>query len=227
MTTPTPAQTHPRQNPRRGVVPAQLVQLLLSRRLAVRYVTLLGLGIVGFILCQTVAYWWLPEGLLRGRSGGALAAGGEATGSFGAEWALIAAFNTTVLFVFYVAANLIRFANGVPLGYVPVILMQCYFGVVTGTNSFTLPFEEGKIAPSFYWLITPGFYELAAYALAAAATYEISRWQDVKIHGKTKVVRFQPSQGGWRNPQVSIGLTAAVVVLIAADGWEATTIMGF
>src|SRR5690606_27093947 len=109
--------------------------------------------------------------------------------------------------------------------YNTVIVMQVYFGIITGTNSFTMP-EEGKIAPSFYWLVTPGFYELAAYALAAAATYEISRWQDVKIDGRTKAVRIQPSEGGlgWRNPQLRWGLAVAIGVLVAANGWEASVI---
>lgn len=215
----------PPSGARRRIVPARLVHLLLSRRLGIRFAALLSLGIATFVLCQTIAYWWLPEGLLRGRSISELAAGDEAAGSFGAEWARIAAVNMLVLLLFYVAANLLRFSNGVPLGYLAVIAMQCYFGVVTGTNSFTFPFEGRKIAPSFYWLVTPGFYELAAYALAAAATYEITRWQDVRIHGKTKAVRFQPSEGGWRNPQVRIGLVVAVVVLVAANGWEASNIM--
>ena len=211
---------------RRRIVPSQLVQLLLSRRLGTRYATLLGLGIVTFLLCQTIAYWWLPEGLLRGRSIGALATGEEAAHSFGAEWARIVAFNLLILLIFYVAANLIRLSNGLPLGYNTVIVMQAYFGVITGTNSFSLIVEAGKIAPSLYWLVTPGFYELAAYALAAAATYEISRWQDMRIQGKTKAVRFHPSEGGWRNPQVWIGLGVAIAVLVATNAWEASLVMG-
>ena len=210
---------------RRRIVPAPLVHLLLSRRVGIRFATLLSLGIATFVLFQAIAYWWLPEGLLRGRNISALAAGEEAAQSFGAEWARIVGFNMLILFLFFVAANLLRFSNGVPLGYFAVIVMQGYFGVITGTNSFTFPFE-GKIAPSFYWFVTPGFYELAAYALAAAATYEISRWQDVKIDGKTKLVRFQPSEGGWRNPQVRVGLAVAIAALVAAGGWEASHIMG-
>ena len=202
-----------------------MVALLLSPRLWVRYATLLGLGAATFVVCQAVAYWWLPEGLLRGRSGGALVAGDDAGHSLGLEWARIVAFNMTILLVFYVAANLIRLANGVPLGYNTVIVMQGYFGIVTGTNSFTLQFADGKIAPSFYWLRTPGFYELAAYALAAAATYGISRLQDVKIDGRTKAVRLPPSEEGWRNPRTRIGLAVAMAALIATGGWEASNIM--
>ena len=210
---------------RRRIIPLPLVRLLLSPRLSVRFAVLLSLGVLTFVLCQAIAFWWLPEGLLRGRNAGALVTGDEAASSFIVEWARIAAFNLMILLLFYVGANLIRFSNGVPLGYYTVIVMQVYFSIITGTNSFTMP-EEGKIAPSFYWLVTPGFYELAAYALAAAATYEISRWQDVKIDGRTKAVRIQPSEGGlgWRNPQLRWGLAVAIGVLVAANGWEASVI---
>lgn len=207
------------------IVPSRLVHLLLSRHLGIRYATLLGLGIVTFVVCQTIAYWWLPEGLLRGRSGGALAAGDEASQGFVAEWARIAVYNLVILLLFYVAANLMRLSNGVPLGYSSVTVMQGYFGVIAGTNSFSIPFGDGKIAPSLDWLLTPGFYELAAYALAATATYGISRWQDVRMEGKTRAVRIQPSEGGWRNRQARIGLVVAIAALVAANGWEASNIV--
>jgi len=216
----------PSSRARRTLVPARLVRLLLSPRLGIRFATLLGLGIVTFVLCQAIAYWWLPDGLLRGRSISAIASGDVAAQSFGAEWARIAVFNLAILLLFYVAANLLRLPNGVPLGYNTVIVMQAYFGVLTGTNSFTLRFEAGKIAPSPHWLAMPGFYELAAYALAATATYEISRWQDVRVRGKTRTVRFHPTQGGWRNPQLRFGLAVAILMLVAANGWEASRIVG-
>ncbi len=120
----------PPSGARRRIVPARLVHLLLSRRLAIRFAALLSLGIATFVICQAIAYWWLPEGLLSGRSIGALAGGEEAAQSFGVEWAHIVGFNVFAMFV-YVAANLIRFSNGVPLGYFAVILMQGYFGATS------------------------------------------------------------------------------------------------
>ena len=77
--------------------------------------------------------------------------------------------------------------------------MQAYFGIITGTNSVTIASEVGKIRPSLAWLGHPGCYELGAFALAAAATHEITRWQDARTGHKTTTVRFQPSHGGWRN----------------------------
>jgi Stage II sporulation protein M len=202
-----------------------LRDLLLSEHLGVRVLSLFTLSAAVFVICQTIAYLWLPEGLLRGASLGSVVVGEEAASSFLAEWAVIVGWNLPMLLLFYVAANLVRLANGVPLGYVSVIVMQAYFGVITGTNSFTMAAETGKIAPSVSWLVHPGFYELLAYALAAAATYEITRWQDAKIDGKTKAVRFQPVRGGWRSPQLWRGLILAVGVLLTAGAWEAHNIV--
>ena len=84
---------------RRGIGPSVLVRLLLSRRLGIRYATLLSLGIATFVVCQAIAYWWLPEALLRGRSGGVLVGGEEAADNFWVEWSRIVGFNMVVLFL--------------------------------------------------------------------------------------------------------------------------------
>lgn len=202
-----------------------LKNLLLNEHLVIRFVSLFTLGAAAFLTCQTIAYLWLPEGLLRGGSLSTVVAGDEAASSLLAEWARIVGWNLPMLLVFYVATNLIRLTNGVPLGYFIVVQMQAYFGVITGTNSFTMASETDKIAPSLDWLAHPGFYEILAYALAAAATYEISRWQNVKVDGKTKAVRFHGLHGGWRSRPLWLGLVLAVGVLMTAGAWEAQNIV--
>jgi hypothetical protein len=202
-----------------------LKNLLLNEHLVIRFLSLFTLGAAVFLTCQTIAYLWLPEGLLRGGSLSTVATGDEAASSLLAEWAGIIGWNLLMLLLFYVATNLIRLTNGVPLGYVIAIQMQGYFGVITGTNSFTMGFETDKIAPSVEWLAHPGFYEIIAYTLAAAATYEISRWQNVRIDGKTRAVRFHGLHGGWRSQTLWLGLTLAVGVLLTAGAWEAQNIV--
>ena len=202
-----------------------LKNLLLNDHLVIRFLSLFTLGAAVFLTCQTIAYLWLPEGLLRGGSLSTVVAGDEAAGSLLAEWARIVGWNLPMLLLFYVATNLIRLTNGVPLGYLIAIQMQGYFGVITGTNSFSMASETGKIAPSLEWLAQPGFYEIMAYTLAAAATYEISRWQNVKVDGRTRAVRFHGLHGGWRSHPLWLGLVLAVGALLTAGAWEAQNIV--
>lgn len=211
--------------PPRRVSLRWLKSLLLNEHLLVRFLSLFTLGAAVFLICQTMAYLWLPEGLLRGGGLGTVVAGDEAANSLLVEWVRIVSWNLPILLVFSVATNLIRLTNGVPLGYLIAIQMQGYFGIITGTNSFTMASKTGKIAPSLEWLAHPGFYEIMAYALAAAATYEISRWQNVKVDGKTKAVRFYGLHGGWRSHPLWLGLALAIGVLLTAGAWEAQSIV--
>jgi hypothetical protein len=128
--------------------------LLLHNRLSVRFTALFALAAAGFLIGQTVAYLWLPEGLLRGASIGAAVATDQAASGFTIEWARIVAWNLPIMGLFFVAPNLIRFVSGIPFGYVPAITMTAYFGIITGTNSFTMAAEVGKIGPSLEWLPT-------------------------------------------------------------------------
>ncbi len=203
----------------------QLVELLLNDRLVVRFAVLFTLAAAAFLICQAIAYLWLPQGLLRGASIGVVVAGNEAAGSFMIEWARIIAWNLPILILVFVAPNLLRLASGIPLGYLPAITMTAYMGIITGTNSFTMAAEVGKIAPSLEWLANPGFYEIAAFVLAAAATYEIARWRVVTVGGKESIVRFHPIHGGWHSRQLWLGLMGAAAVLLAANAWEAQRIL--
>ena len=126
----------------------KLVELFVSDGLVVRFVALFALAAAGFLICQTIAYLWLPQGLLRGASAGAVVTGDEAASSFMIEWARIIAWNLPVLILVFVAPNVLRLASGIPLGYLPAITMTAYMGIITGTNSFTMAAEIGKIAPS-------------------------------------------------------------------------------
>lgn len=201
-----------------------LVGLLLNDRLVVRFAVLFTLAAAGFLSCQTIAYLWLPEGLLRGASLGAAVVGNEAADAFLIEWARIIAWNLPILILVFVAPNLLRI-GGLPMGYAPAITMTAYMGIITGTNSFTMAAQMGKIAPSLEWLANPGFYEIAAFVLAAAAAYEITRWQVVTVAGKESIERFRPVHGGWRSRQLWAGLVAVIAVLLAANAWEAQRIV--
>ena len=206
---------------------ANPTRLLLSHHLGIRFAALFGLAAGAFLIAQTIAYLWLPEGLLRGASVGAVVTGDEAAGSFAVEWGRIVAWNLLVLGLVFVAPNLLRSASGIPLAYLPAVTMSAFMGMITGTNSFTMAAEVGKIAPSIVeWVSNPGFYEILAFVLAAAATYDIARWQVVKTGRMESTVKAHPVDGGWGNGQLRVGLVAAIGILLAADAWEARLILG-
>jgi hypothetical protein len=202
-----------------------LTELLLSEQLVVRLAALFTLAIAAFLICQTIAYLWLPEGLFRGTTLGSIVVGDEVGSSFFLEFASIIAWNLPVLVLIYVAPNLLRFANGIPLAYLPAVTMPAFLGVFTGTNSFSMATVVGKIAPALEMVTHPGFYEIFAMVLAAAATYEITRWQFVTDGGKESIVKLQPTHGGWRSRELWIGLVLAVGILLAANAWEAQLIL--
>jgi hypothetical protein len=201
-------------------------ELLLNARLVVRFVVLLALAAAAFLICQTIAYLWLPEGVLRGTTIGAAIAGDEAASSFILEWARVAGWNLLILGLFFVAPNLVRLQSGIPFGYLPAVTLPAFLGIITGTNSFTMTAEAGKIAPSLAWVTHPGFYEIIAYVLAAAATYEITKLQIVTIGGRESMVTFHPVHGGWHSRQIWLGLVLAGGILLSANAWEAQLILG-
>ncbi|OGD60779.1 hypothetical protein A3K78_06500 [Candidatus Bathyarchaeota archaeon RBG_13_52_12] len=202
-----------------------LTELLLSERLVVRFAALFTLETATFLIFQTIGYLWLPEGLLRDVNIGSVVVGNEAASSFFIEFARIFAWNLSVLGLFYMALNLLRFANGIPWGYMTTVTLPAFLGVITGTNSFSMATVVGKIASALEMVTHPGFYEIFAMVLAAAATYEITRWQFVTVGGKESIVKFQPTHGGWRSRDLWIGLVVAVGILLAANAWEAQLIL--
>jgi hypothetical protein len=178
-----------------------------------------------FVCCWSLAFFFLPAGLLRGRTGGAVLAGGDrAASSFVAELARIFAVNFALVAVVVVAPNLLRTRRGVPLGYWSAMTMIAVAGVVTGTNSFSIQVGSAdKLAPSLELLGNPGPYELAAYVLATTATYGIGRWQLVGRWPHSTAPRITPEPVNVRN--VVLGLCAATTLLFAMAAWEAHRII--
>ena len=92
-------------------------QLLCHERLYVRFLALFGLGVVLFTLAWTLSYHFLPEGVLRGRTGSAILAGDEAAGSFIGEWLRIVVMNLMAGSLIVLSNRIYRY-KGYPLGYI-------------------------------------------------------------------------------------------------------------
>lgn len=73
---------------------------LVHDRLAVRLLALLAVAAVVFVVVWALSYAFLPEGVLRGRTGGAALAGSDlAGGTVWLEWLRILAINLAVTFL--------------------------------------------------------------------------------------------------------------------------------
>ncbi len=120
-----------------GVLPTHH---LVHDRLVVRFLALLAVVSVVFVVVWAFAYAALPEGVLKGRTGAAALAGDDlAGGSVWLEWLRILGLNLAATFMLIVPANLIRTKGGYPLGYMSVITVVTIAAVTLGTNSFNLP----------------------------------------------------------------------------------------
>ena len=193
-----------------------LQKYLMHGKLLVRFGSLLGLVLVVFLGAWTVSYFLLPEGVLRGKSAAQVLAGNDlAGGSVWWEWLRILAINLGAIGLI-IAANLFKTAGNTSLGYIAIIVNALIFGVVTGTNSFTLS-QGGKLPPSMGIFGSSGLYEIAAYVLAAAATASISKYRLVGKWGEKIVSTKTLSVIRERN----VGILLAIAILVIACGWEA------
>jgi hypothetical protein len=197
---------------RRGL----LASLLLHDNLLIRFPALLLADAVVLVAAWTLGYLFLPEGFLTGRTGAAvLAGGGLAGGSVVLEAARLLAINLAAVAFAVIAPNLIR-QGGYPLGYGTLATLTAVFGVTIGTNSFAVSLG-GKVPPSLEVFGSSGLYEIAAYALAAAATVSLVRWQVVG----SKAERVPMVTDGRLIGQRNVGVAVALAILVLACMFEA------
>ena len=199
-----------------------LRRFIMHERLIVRFATLLGLGLILMYASWALSYALLPEGALRGKSGAALLAGSEFSGSVFAEFARIAAINLAAVFLFVALPNRLLHVNGYPLGYLPPLLWFAYYGALVGSNSFAIPMAQ-RLAPTLEVLARSGVYEIGAYCLVAASTHAIAVARSPHLFSfRSEPVEPRPSLGAVNKR----GLAAALVILLAANLWEAYRIAG-
>lgn len=195
-------------------------RLLCHENLLIRFLTLFGFNTILFLITWFLSYTFLPDAILRGRTGAAII-GDKAASSYLAEFLSIAAYNLFVLGMI-IAANWTLKVRCYPLGYLIPIYLVGIYAVTLGTNSFSIPLDE-RMAPTFEVLTRSGIYEIAAYILMAASTYKITAYrlkrlippdsEEIKPHP----IFFQDIH--WT------GSLTAILLLLAANAWEAYQIV--
>jgi len=196
-----------------------MFMLLMHKKLLYRFVSLYLIGTILFLLSWTISYYYLPEGLLRGNSAAARLTGSQ-TASFPMELLKIFGINLMSSFI-VIAANLSVIKDKIPLGYLIPLLWFIHYGVLLGTNSFSVPLEQ-PMAPSFEVLSRSGPYEIAAYALLAASTHSIARYRLQSFFSKGAAFE----RAGKLSPESRIGIGAAYILLFLANVREALMVSG-
>ncbi|HEY8477756.1 MAG TPA: hypothetical protein VIN09_12910 [Chloroflexota bacterium] len=170
-----------------------------------------------FWLAWGIGYFFLPDQSVRG-AGLAFYLPLE-TLPFERRVAGIVLWNA-VIAALVAGANLVRWGR-LPLGVLPVVSYWVHYGLLLGTNSFAVPTLH-RAAPSIATLLQrSGLFELTAYTLVAAATFEWGRWRQTGLLWGP-LERLHPQ--GLRRSHVLL-LLLAMLLLIGAAVREAATWM--
>jgi hypothetical protein len=187
----------------------------------VRFIALLALSAVLFLIFWTASYYWLPEGIFRGKTGSAIV-GTDAADTFLSEFLRIAAYNLIMGMGLIIAANWILKVDCFPLGYLIPLYYVILYALFLGTNSFGIPLA-GKMAPSLAVLGRSGVYEITAFLLMASSTYHISAYRIVQaVPPQSEAI--SPAPVFWKAVDWT-GFIIAAAVLVSANAWEAYRIV--
>ncbi len=185
-------------------------KFLFNDRIIVRFISLFVIGAILFTGVWYLSYYFLPEGLLRGKTGSAIIVGSDVAPTMFEEWGTIVLYNLGALFL-VVLVNLIRYLDRFPLGYVTPLGLIAMYAVFLGTNSFSIPMAE-RMEPTLAVLGRGGPYEMMAFILVAVATYNQSRFALTN-----NPYRISPVPRMSLEQWVGVGLAIALIFLA---GWR-------
>jgi len=197
------------------------LKVFIHPNLFVRVFSLVGLGVVLFVLAWFVGYFLLPEGAFRSGSDALMTTYKleKTTTSIFQEWIGLLRVNLFVASLIVISSLLMK-VNGIPFGYVVAFYNLLGYGLFVGTNSFAIPYPE-RMAPSFDILARSGLYEMLALVLLAAAT---CCWPffEVKHLFRTNPEKVSPQP---RIAPVEIAVALAGVVILMAANWREATMI--
>jgi hypothetical protein len=191
---------------------------LLHPNLLARFGRLVALAAGLFLLAWLAGYFLLPEGALRGGGSASLAL----TGSDGLEMSFLAAFwsifrHNLFSAALLLAGSMVMRVQGVSFGAFAALFNVTLYGLVLGSNSFSVPMAE-RMAPSLAVFARSGPYEmLALLLLGAAATF----WPVYQVRWlfRTAPERIQMRPRPTRAELLAV--LVALLVLAAANAVEA------
>ncbi|MFW6208933.1 MAG: hypothetical protein ACOC7X_09530 [Spirochaetota bacterium] len=148
-------------------------------------------------------------------------AGDEAAASFLDEFLTIFGVNL-IGFLAIILGNLILRVRTIAFGYLIPLAWMLMYGVILGTNSFSVPLAE-PLAPTLAVFSRSGLYEMAAAVLLAVATNSISLNRSATFRSSSKPVPKKERSS--LQPQQWIAAALSILILAGAALREAYMIM--
>ncbi len=190
-------------------------------RVIIRFISLYVLGLVLFFISWTIAYYLLPESILRGFGALGKLAGDKAADSMGREFIQILGLNLIGV-SFIIIGNYILRVKYFPFGYLVPLAWMIMYGATLGTNSFSIQLEEA-MAPTLAVFSRSGLYEMMAGVLLAVATNSISVNYSESISSKSKPIPKDKRVHLKKEQWIAVGI--AILILAGAALREAYMIV--
>jgi hypothetical protein len=203
-----------------------MTKYFLNKSLLIRFVSLYIFASILCVIIWAFSFLFLPEGFLRDSSGAAVLAGkGVLSDSFFSEFGRIFLLNLILGAIPIIIASFYLSYNGYPLGWIIVPFRAVYFGLILGTNSFSIPLAGGKLAPTTEIFLHAGPYEIASYALIAAATCFLSRYDIRQITPKGKWESIENKN--WKKvlKEQWLGIILGLLILVLSCAMEVYQIL--
>jgi hypothetical protein len=188
----------------------------------IRFLSLLSVGALLFLLAWCVGYYLLPEGLFRGGADAQMVRS-QLTGQSGSvfeEWTKIFRANLVPVLIILLGSLLVR-VNGLSFGYLVALFNLVGYGLFIGTNSFAIAYPQ-RMAPSFEILSRSGPYEMIGLVLLASSTYFWSFFEVKRLFVTNPERVQQEDRFSWKD---ALGIGLALVILGAANWIEALMVM--
>lgn len=192
-------------------------KLLNSDKIIIRFFGLYLLSMSFLFLSWLIAYYFLPEGLLRGKTPLNNLAGDSAASSLVSEFLIIFSLNIAASSVIVVGNYILR-VKYFAFGYLVPLAWTILYGVTLGTNSFTFTMAE-KMAPTIRVFLRSGPYEMMAAVLLAVATDCISINKSNSFFEKSEPI--PRLKRGKMKPENWLAAAVSILILAAAAFREA------
>lgn len=186
-------------------------KLLSSDKIFIRFLGLYLLSVVLLFISWFIAYYFLPEALLKGAIPFSRLAGDSAASSLTIEFLKIFFLNLLASLTI-ILGNYILKVKYFSFGYLVPLAWTILYGITLGTNSFAVSISA-RMFPNLKVFLRSGPYEMMAAVLLAVATDCIavnkseSFWQ--KSQPIVKAERQSMKKSNWMAVVISLLILAA------------------